>query len=428
MAIIVQNLSVPMDRRVWQECCALRDAGWAVSVICPRDPGQAGFEVLDGVEVHRYRPSPATGSPASYLREFAVSWIRTARLTARVGRRRGLDVLQTCNPPDTYWALGLVLKAARGTAFVYDQHDLCPELYASRFGDDAGPLYRALLVLERMNYRVADQVIVANETHRQAAITRGRQDPAHVTVVRSGPDTRVMRPGPGDPRLTAGGRRLCCYLGVMGPQDGVDVLLDAWAHLVHDLGRRDAHLAVLGFGDCYDDLLAQAGRLGLEEHVTFTGRVGREEIERWLRSSEVGLSPDPLNAYNDACTTNKTMEYMAYGLPVVAFDLKETRVSAGDAGVYLRPGDVPGYARAVAALLADDGRRARLGQLARRRAVEVLDWQEQARAYVQVFDRLAGTASARSGAARPRQADVPGCVLRVEPARDLRTTPAEPLR
>ena len=391
--VIVQNLPVPLDRRVWLECQALRDAGYTVSVICPMGPGDPPLATIDDIEIHKY-PAPAAASGfVGYLREFVYCWAATLVRTVRVRRRRGFDVIQACNPPDTYWALALLWRPL-GVKFVFDQHDLNPELFRSRFGEPEGRLAKAqlgvLLWLERRTYRAAHHVITVNESYKQVAMRRGALSAADVTVVRSGPDTRRMRPVvPGAP--LRGGPRELVYLGIMGPQDGVDILLDAFDVLVHEMGRTDVHLNLLGFGDCLEDLRAQATRLDLNEHVTFTGRVDGPQIAEYLSRAELGLDPDPLNPLNDISTMNKAMEYMAFGLPVVTFDLKETRVSAGDAAVYITPGDLHGFAKAIAALLDDDERRAEMGAYGRRRAVAELDWEPQKRAYVAAFDRLLGT-------------------------------------
>ena len=386
--IVVQNLPVPFDRRVWMECQTLVAAGYGVSVICPKGPGDPRYQLLDGVHLHKYRPAPSASGLFGYALEFVWCWVLTALLSVRVLFREGFDVLQACNPPDTYWLLALPYKLL-GKRFVYDQHDLCPEVYSSRFGESASPvLLRGLRLLERATYLTADHVISTNGSYRLMAMTRGGKASGDVTVVRSGPDTTRMRPGPAMPSLAQGRQHLVCYLGVMGPQDGVDVLLRSWSVLVKDMGRDDCHLALLGFGDCYDDLVAQSAALGLSASVTFTGRADADTIGEYLSTASVGVCPDPHSPLNNVSTMNKTMEYMAFGLPVVGFDLPESVVSAGDAAVWVLDDDVRGFASAVADLLDDPARRHALGSRARQRAVDVLDWRVQASAYVRVFDRL----------------------------------------
>ncbi|MDQ1494891.1 MAG: hypothetical protein QOG69_1374 [Actinomycetota bacterium] len=391
--IIVQNLPVPLDRRVWLECSALTACGYQVSVICPEGPGDPAYQELDGVHIYKYRPAPEARGPIGFFWEFAYSWCRAAALSVRVLRRHGFDVLQACNPPDTYWLLGLLYRL-RGKRFVYDQHDLNPEVFLSRFGEPEGAVqrsqYRMLLTIERLTYLVANHVISTNESYRGVAIQRGRRRPDDVTIVRSGPDTSVMRPVAETNALRAGRRRLVCYLGIMGPQDGVDVLLHAINSYVNVLGRDDCHFALLGFGDCFEELKHQSRALGLDDYVTFTGRADAAMVAQYLSAADVGVSPDPLSPLNDVSTMNKTMEYMAFALPVVAFDLKETRVSAGPAAVYVEPGNVAGFAKALADLLDDDEARAKMAVEARLRAAAVLDWRPQARAYVEVFDTLLG--------------------------------------
>jgi glycosyltransferase involved in cell wall biosynthesis len=399
--IIVQNLPVPLDRRVWLECNALRDAGYEVSVICPKGPGDPAYQELDGVHLYKYRPAPPTSGVVSYLVEFVYSWLRTAWLTLKVARRRRFHVMQACNPPDTYWALALLWKL-RGVKFVFDQHDLNPEVFLSRFGTPTGLAgriqYAGLRWLERRTYRTARHVISTNESYRAIATGRGRVPHADTTVVRSGPDTTRMRPVDGLPALRNGRRHLLAYLGIMGPQDGVDVVLRAADILVHELGH-DVQVALLGFGDSYDDLVALASELKLDDHVTFTGRADLRMIAEYLSSADIGLSPDPRNPLNDVSTMNKTMEYMAFALPVVAFDLTETIVSGGDAAAYVSADEplddaVRRFAVAVGELLDDPARRAEMALAGRRRAEQVLDWQPQRRAYVSVFDRLTGRTSA----------------------------------
>jgi glycosyltransferase involved in cell wall biosynthesis len=399
--IVVQNLPVPLDRRVWLECRALGAAGYQVSVICPKGPGDPGYEEIDGVRIWKYRPAPQTAGALSYLYEFVYCWLRTAWLSLRVWRRGHFQVLQACNPPDTYWALALLYKA-RGVKFVYDQHDLNPEVFLSRFGTPTGLVGRlqfaVLRWLEKRTYRTADRVISTNESYRTIALTRGGRQPDDVTVVRSGPDTNAMRPVLGLPELRRGRRYLAAYLGIMGPQDGVERVIDALDILVHRMGRHDLHVALLGFGDCLDDLVERARRLGLAEYVTFTGRADQRMILEYLSTADVGLSPDPKSPLNDVSTMNKTMEYMAFAVPVVTFDLIETRVSAGRSAVYVdSSGDAVDetdrFAKAVADLLDDEQRRVTMGLSARERAVSELDWQPQRVRYVGVFDWLLGRTS-----------------------------------
>lgn len=385
--IIVQNLSVPRDRRVWLECQALVAAGRRVSVICPQGDGEARAEDLDGVRIHRYPSPPTTTGAASFVWEFAYCWLRTLVLALRIWLSHPFEAIQACNPPDTYWLLALLFRPL-GVRFVYDQHDLCPELYESRFANPSPALHRALLLLERCTYRSADHVIATNETYRSRAIGRGRVDPDRVTVVRNGPRTDRLRPGPEVPELRRGRRHLACYVGVMGPQDGVELIVHAAAHYVRVLGRDDCSFALLGSGDCHQDLVELVASLGLEDIVSLPGWADDAQLTAYLSTASVGLSPDPMSSFNDASTMNKTMEYMAFGLPVVAFDLRETRISAQDAAMYVPPNDTDKFARTIADLLDDDALRSRMRVAGRDRAVSELDWRHQVPAYVALYERL----------------------------------------
>ncbi len=390
VCIVVQNLPVPFDRRVWNECRALRAAGYEVSVVCPKADGEPAHEELEGVHVHRYRAFPPITHQAMFIAEYAWSILATFALLVRVWWRRPFAVVQVCNPPDVLCVAVAPFQLLCGTRLVYDQHDLCPELYVSRFARPASLPHRALLLAERITYRWAAQVISMNESYRRVAIERGGKRPGEVTVVRTGPDPERMRRGEPDPALRRGYRYLLVYIGVMGPQDGVDVALRAMHHIVHVRGRSDVGLTLIGDGDAAPDLRRLAVELDLGEHVEFTGRAPDELVSRLMSTAEVGLSPDPKNPLNDVSTMNKTMEYMAFGLPVVAFDLVETRVSAQEAAVYAPPNEVADYADAVLDLLADDVRRKEMGAFARQRVEEVLAWSNQIPAYVGVYGRLTG--------------------------------------
>jgi len=388
--IIVQNLPVPLDRRVWLECQALAGRGYRVSVICPQGPGDKAREVLDGVAIYRYRPAPEAKGLGGFVVEFVYSWLRTAALSFVVRRKRGFDVIQACNPPDTYWLLALFWRPW-GVSFIFDHHDLNPELFLSRFGEprtlSARMQLNGLRWLERRTFRAADRVTSTNASYRRIAIERGGLSPEHVTVVRSGPDTTVMRPV--EPLVDrAAGKHLLVYLGIMGPQDDVHVVLEVMQELVQVRHRTDVRAALLGFGDCLEELRAQCTRMGLDDHVEFTGRVGPDLIADYLSAASVGLGPDRKTPLNDLSTMNKTMEYMAYAVPAVSFDLVETRVSGGETGLYITSGDISGFADAVERLLDDEDYRVSLSLMARERVVRELDWRPQARAYVGVFDEL----------------------------------------
>ncbi|MFE9662699.1 glycosyltransferase [Streptomyces sp. NPDC005955] len=370
--ILVENLSVPFDRRVWQECKTLRDAGWTVHVICPRGSKRdTEPEVeIDGVRIHRYPLRAATGGPAGYLREYGSALWHTARLARKVGP---VDVVHACNPPDLLFLPALWLKR-RGARFVFDQHDLVPELYLSRFDRGEDLLYRAVCALERFTYRAADVVLATNESYRDVAIRRGGQRPQDVFVVRSAPETDRFRPVPPEPELKHGKPHLLCYLGVMGPQDGVDYALRALAKLRDELGRTDWHAVFVGSGDAFDAMVELSRRLGLHEQVQFTGRIPDADLVRYLSTADVCLSPDPRNPLNDVSTMNKVLEYMAMGRPIVSFDLREARVSAGDAAVYAPANDEAAFAELIAQLLDDPEKRARMGKTGQERISGELSW------------------------------------------------------
>jgi glycosyltransferase involved in cell wall biosynthesis len=369
--ILVENLSVPFDRRVWQECQALRDAGYDVAVVCPQGTkhDREPYALIDGVEIHRYPLTAATGGAIGYLKEYPIAVWRSWRLARRLGR---FDVVHICNPPDLLFLVALPLKL-RGARVIFDQHDLVPELYLSRFDRGKDLLYRAVVALERLTYRVADVVIATNGSYRQVALDRGRKAPESVFVVRSAPDLTRFTGGVADPALKRGKDHLLCYVGVMGPQDGVDYALKSLAAL-RDVRPADWHAVFVGSGDCFDEMVALASRLGLDDHVTFTGRIPDAELLAYLSTADVALSPDPHNPLNDVSTMNKVLEYMACGLPIVSFELREARVSAGDAARYVECNDTDAFAAATSALLDDPAERQRRGRIGQERVAGALSW------------------------------------------------------
>jgi glycosyltransferase involved in cell wall biosynthesis len=386
--IVVQNLPVPFDRRVWLECQALISAGYRVAVVCPKGRGDPAYEVIDTVELYKYRPYAPGGSKFSFVAEYAYSFLATAWAMLKARRSGRFAAIQACNPPDIFWPLAVAFRVFEGTRFVFDHHDLCPELYESRFPSGPKLPLKGLLALERRTHRAADHVIATNDSYREIAIKRSGKRADEVTVVRTGPDPRRLKSGEADPGLRRGRRFLAAYIGVMGPQDGVDIVVRAADIVVHQLGREDIAFTMIGSGDCFDDLVTLRDKLGLAGHVEFTGRAPDDLVARILSTADVGLSPDPKNPLNDVSTMNKTMEYMAFGLPVVAFDLRETRVSAREAAVYVQPNDERAYAQTIVALMDDEPKRARLGKLGRVRVEQELAWDHQERAYLGVYGRL----------------------------------------
>jgi glycosyltransferase involved in cell wall biosynthesis len=388
--ILVENLTLPFDRRVWLESKALTAAGYQVSVICPTGaPHTAPYECLEGVHIYRYKEPPPTQSRLSYIWEFLYCWVLTAWLSLKVWRERGFDVIHACNPPDTFWLLGLFYKIFGGKKFLYDQHDLCPELYLSRFGEGRGFLYRALLWLETLTYRTADLVIATNASYRENAIQRGKVPPDRVVVVRSGPETARFRNVAGDDKYKRGRRYLVSYLGVMAPQDGVDYLLRS-IRIIKDRGRDDICYTLIGSGDSFQDLVRMTKDLDLEAEVEFTGRIPDEDVERILSSSDVCVGPDPKNPLNDVSTMNKILEYMAVGKPVVAFDLIETRYSVAEGALYATPNEEEDLAGKILELIDDPERCRQMGEYNRRRFRETMAWEYSKRELVRAYDQLMG--------------------------------------
>ena len=393
-----ENLPLPFDRRVWMELSALRDGGHTVSAICPMgEPWTKAYEEIDGIAIWRYPPPPPTRGALSYAWEFLYCWLQTAGLTWTALRRRGFDVIHAANPPDTFWAIALLYRLL-GKRFVFDHHDLCPELYVARFGEqvEGNLLHRLLYFLEWAQFRTADLVISTNESYRQVAVGRGRMKPSRVVVVRSGPSReRFATVRPVDLELKRGRPHLVAYLGVMAPQDGVDHLLWAAHHLVRMRKRSDVAFTLVGAGDSFDDLRALSRDLGLGEYVHFTGRIPDADVERVLATADVCVSPDPRNPLNDVSTMNKVLEYMACGRPIVAYDLREHRYSAAEGALYAEPNRTEDLAEKIATLLDDPARRERMGEYNRRRFLEKMAWEYSAGELLRAYGMLCGPNRAR---------------------------------
>ena len=390
--ILVENLPVPFDRRVWQEACTLRDAGWTVSVICPTGKGcEKRYELLDDIAIHRYRlPLEAAGA-LGYALEYGTALFWTFLFGIRVLFTRGFDVIHACNPPDLFFLVGGFYKLF-GKKFVFDHHDLNPELYEAKFGR-RDFFHRLLLKLEKWTFRTADVSIATNESYRDIAIERGGMDPERVFVVRSGPSLERLRIRPAEEKLKRGRRHLVGYVGVMGRQEGIDLLLHAVRIVVHCYAREDVHFGLVGGGTSLEELRALAHELGVADYVTFTGRVPDGELLAMLNSADVCVNPDRACALNDKSTMNKVMEYMALGKPVVQFDLTEGRRSAGEASLYAKPDDPVDLAAKILELLDDPQRRAYMGRYGRARVEHHLEWRHQAPRLLTAYEVLWSSAA-----------------------------------
>lgn len=381
--LISENAPVPQDRRVWNEARTLAAAGWDVNVACAAadDGSQRPSETIDGIAIHRYPLEPAAGS-SGYPREYAQAMWRLRSLVDRLGEQKRFDVVHAANPPD-FLLFAARSARRRGAAFVFDHHDLMPELFRARFRR-AGLPYKALLAIERRAMRSADVVISTNESYARLAVERGGVDPADVFVVRNGPDLSHFTPVDPDPELRRDRKFLLAYLGMMGPQDGIDQALLALAAL-RDRRGEDWRAIFVGEGPVRGEMEALAAELGIAGSVEFAGWRGDADIRRILSSADLALAPDPPSPLNDVSTMIKVPEYMAMGLPIASFDLAETRVSAAAAAVYA-PSGAEGLGETVDALLDDPERRKEMAAFARERVVE-LSWQRSSERLLAAYER-----------------------------------------
>lgn len=385
--ILVENLPSPFDRRVWQEATTLHRAGYEVSIICPTGHGyEKRYELLDGIHIHRYRlPVEASGA-IGYALEYSAALFHTFLLTWRVFLTRGFDVIHACNPPDLFFLIGGFFKLF-GKKFLFDHHDLNPELYEAKFGR-RDFFYRLMLLVERLTFRTADASIATNESYRRIAIERGGMPPDRVTVVRSGPSLERMKILPPSPALKCGRRILVGYVGVMGKQEGVDFLLRAVARIVQQKNRHDVHFGLVGGGTSLAGMKALAIELGVADYVTFTGRIPDAGMLAVLNTADICVNPDVANEMNDKSTMNKIMEYMALGKPIVQFDLTEGRFSAGAASLYAYPNDSDDLADRILQLADDPDLRQRMGAFGRARVENELAWDYEVPKLLAAYDML----------------------------------------
>lgn len=377
ICIIVENLPVPVDRRVWCEARALRDAGYLVSVICPKGKKSftANYELLEGIHIYRHRAWEAS-SPIGYLLEYALALAAELYLSLKVFAQRRFRVLHGCNPPDTIFLIGLILKPF-GVRFIFDHHDLAPELFEAKFGGRKRVFCALTRLAEKCSFRVADASIATNESFKEVAVTRGGKRSEQVFVVRNCPDLKTLHRGPLRAELKHGKPLLVVYVGFMARQDGLDLLLDSIEHIVKRERRQDTHFVLIGGGTMLPELRALAAKKELNPFVTFTGQVPHSEVVNYLSNADVGVAPDPKTPMNDNSTMIKIFEYMAFALPVVLFDLKEGRHVAGPAALYALPNDPVEFANQMTRLLDNGELRQQLGAFGRKRIEESLNWEAE---------------------------------------------------
>ena len=388
--IIVENLPSPFDRRVWQEATTLHDAGYTVSIVCPTGKGcEQRYEQIDGIHIYRHPLPPEADGALGYALEYATALFWEFTLAFRVLRRHGFDVIHACNPPDLIFLVGGFFKLFLRKRFIFDHHDINPELYEAKF-NRRDLFYKLMVLCERLSFRTADISIATNESYKRIAVERGGMDPERVFVVRSGPKLDRLRIVPPVPELKRGRRFLVGYVGVMGKQEGIDYLVRAAAHIVHDLGRQDVHFGLVGAGTSLDEMKAYARELKVDAYVTFTGRVPDDELLAMLNTADVCVNPDVANEMNDKSTMNKIMEYMALGKPIVQFDLTEGRYSAQDASLYAARNDERDLGRKLIELLDDPERRRRMGEFGRARVLGQLEWRYEAPKLLRAYEAAFG--------------------------------------
>lgn len=384
--IIVENLPVPFDTRVWQEATTLAREGYTVSVICPKGKGyNEDYEYLEGVHIYRHDLPKEGNGPIGYAREYFSALWHEYRLARKIYKERGFHVIHGCNPPDNIYMVASRFKG-KGVDYVFDHHDICPELYEAKFGKTSGPLYKSQLWLERHTYDHCIFAFVTNESYKEIAIRRGGMSPDKVHVLRSGPRLERLKIQPPKPEIKRGKRFMVGYLGVIGQQEGIEYLLEAARCLRDEKGRDDIFWGIVGGGPHLEALRRKSEEMGLQDIVEFTGRVSDEKMLDYLNTADVCVNPDEYNAMNDKSTMNKVLEYMALGKPIVQFDLTEGRYSAQDASLYAERNNARDMADKIVMLLDDPERREKMAAIGRERILNELSWDHTSRALISAYD------------------------------------------
>lgn len=384
--IIVENLPVPFDTRVWQEATTLAANGYIVSVICPKGKGYTQEkEFLKGVHIFRHNLPKEGNGAIGYAREYGAALKEELRLAKRIYKEIGFDVIHGCNPPDNIYMVAAYFKKY-GVKYVFDHHDICPELFEAKFGSTSGLLYKSQIWLERQTYKHCDFAFVTNESYKRIAIERGKMDPDKVIVLRSGPKLERMRVMEPVESIKRGFKYMVGYLGVIGQQEGIEYLIEAARYIK----ERDNNIfwGIVGGGPHLETLKKQAHDMGLDDCVEFTGRVPDQQMLEYLNTADVCVNSDKYNSMNDKSTMNKILEYMALAKPIVQFDLTEGRYSAQEASLYAKNNDAVDMADKITELLNDPERRKRMGEYGRDRVVNELSWEHTSKALLDGYEKL----------------------------------------
>jgi len=382
--ILVENLPVPLDRRVWQEACALRDAGYTVTVICPQMRGYTqAEELLEGIQIYRHWISDEARGIRGFILEYATALWGEWTCALKAWKRQGFDIIHLCNPPDLLFLVAWPFKLLGGVKVIYDVHDLWPEMFEAKFGR-RGWLYWAVRAAERCTLALANAVMATNQSVLAAVKKRGSKRDDEVYVVRTAPnqlDTAISA----DPALKNGRTFLVGYIGVMGNADGVHYLIEAAKYIVGTRQRTDVQFLLMGSGPEHDELVRLRDSLGLEDFISMPGRVSNEFLFTGLKTMDLGVACDPINDYNDHCTMNKTLEYMAFAKPQVLFGTREGRYSAGDAALYIEENSAIQLGDGILELLDDAPRRQRMGQIGHQRLTEELSWDRSVESLLKAY-------------------------------------------
>lgn len=383
--IIVENLPLPFDRRVWQEANTLKENGAEVSIICPKMKGYTKkYECINGIHIYRH-PLPLEARGAlGYLREYTAALFWEFVLSWKIYFRKRFHVIQGCNPPDLIFLVALWFKLF-GVKYVFDHHDINPELYIAKY-NKKGMFYRFLLWVERLTFMTANYSIATNESYREIALRRGKMKPERVTVVRSGPKLDRLRLTDGNAKYKKGRSYLVGYVGVIGEQEGIDLLLESAAHIVKQ--RQDVQFAIVGGGTDVEKLKKLSESMGLSAYVDFYGRVDDETMVDVLNTADICVNPDKPTVMNNLSTMNKIMEYMALKKPIVQFDLKEGRVSAQATSLYAINDDTKDFADKMMWLLDNEAERKKMGDFGYDRIINELSWNHEKDKLLSVYQRV----------------------------------------